>query len=142
MTEVKDIMTKNVATIDSKQSVLKAAEKMADLDVDYLVVISGDEVDGIVTETDIITKVIVRKKNPKIALVRDTMSSPIVAVHPLASLEEVAVIFNETGFRRLVVSSGNSLEGVISVEDLIAAETRFIQMLERYITVLKSRECM
>ncbi|RLI96173.1 MAG: CBS domain-containing protein [Candidatus Altiarchaeales archaeon] len=140
MTEIRDIMTKDVITINHNESVLKAAEMMSDLNIGCLVVEIDNKVCGIITERDIITKVICRNRNPKVTRVKEIMSSPLVTIHPLASLEDAVRIFNETGFKRLVVTSGDSLEGIVSTEDLIAAETRFIALLERYIQILKSRK--
>ncbi len=140
MTEIRDIMTKDVITINHNESVLKAAEMMSDLNIGCLVVEIDNKVCGIITERDIITKVVCRNRNPKVTRVKEIMSSPLVTIHPLASLEDAVRIFNETGFKRLVVTSGDSLEGIVSTEDLIAAETRFIALLERYIQILKSRK--
>jgi len=140
MTEIRDIMTEDVITINHNESVLKAAEMMSDLNIGCLVVEIDNKVCGIITERDIITKVVCRNRNPKVTRVKEIMSSPLVTIHPLASLEDAVRIFNETGFKRLVVTSGDSLEGIVSTEDLIAAETRFIALLERYIQILKSRK--
>jgi len=140
MAELKDIMVKDVVTIDSRESVLKAAEKMTDLDISGLVVEVDGEAAGMITEAGIISKVVCRKNDPATTEIRSVMSTPLVTIHPLASLEDAARVFNETGFKRLVVSSGDSLEGIISIDDLIAEETRFIQLLERYIQILKARK--
>ena len=118
---------------------MDTAEIMHDLNIGSLVVRVEGETNGIITERDIMGKVICKKLDPATTKVSDIMSSPLVTIHPLASLEEAAEIFNATGFKRLVVSSGDSVEGIISVEDLIAAETNFIEILEKYIHILKSK---
>ncbi|MEA1924966.1 MAG: CBS domain-containing protein [Candidatus Altiarchaeota archaeon] len=139
MADVKDVMVKEVITVDSRDTVLKAAELMSDYDVGCLVVEDGGEAAGAITESDIISKVVVRKKDPRITQVKDVMSSPLVTIHPLTSLEGAVEVFNETGYKRLAVSSGESLEGILSIEDLITEETKFIQVLEKYIEILKSK---
>jgi len=116
MTEIRDIMTKDVITINHNESVLKAAEMMSDLNIGCLVVEIDNKVYGIITERDIITKVVCRNRNPKVTRVKEIMSSPLVTIHPLASLEDAVRIFNETGFKRLVVTSGDSLEGIVSTD--------------------------
>ncbi|OYT27147.1 MAG: hypothetical protein B6U97_02300 [Candidatus Altiarchaeales archaeon ex4484_96] len=141
MAEVKDVMIKDVVTVDAVDTVLHAAEVMADNDVGSVVVELNGEAAGILTESDIISKVVVRKKDPKITQVKSVMSSPLVTIHPLSTLEEAVEVFNETGFKRLAVTSGDSLEGILSIEDLITEETRFIKVLERYIELLKARSC-
>ncbi len=139
MVDVKDVMVKDVVTVDSRDTVLKAAELMSDYDVGCLVVEDGGEAAGIITGSDVISKVVVRKKDPGITRVKEVMSSPLATIHPFTSLEEAVEVFNETGYKRLVVSSGESLDGILSIEDLITEETRFIQVLERYIEILKSK---
>jgi len=140
MVEVKEVMIKDVFGINSDESVLSAAEIMHEMKIGSLVVRVGDETKGIITERDILGKVICAKKDPATTKVEQIMSSPLVTIHPLASLEEAAEIFNATGFKRLVVSSGDSVDGILSIEDLIAAETTFIEILEKYIQILKAKQ--
>lgn len=141
MTEVKEIMRENVETIDAERTVLEAAEFMDDHDSDYLVVEEDEGIAGLITEGDMVSKVLVRRKDPSSVKVHEIMSSPLETIHPLSSLEDAAEKFNETGVRRLIVSSGEYLEGVVSTEDIVTAETRFIKVLERYIHLLQSQGC-
>lgn len=138
MALVTDIMTSDVVTVKSSETVFDAALRMAEHDMGCLVVTKNGEPGGTITQNDIVSKVICKRKDPSRVLVGEAMSSPLVAVHPLMELEELADTFNKTGLKRLGVVSSGQLEGIVSTEDLIAAETRLIKVLERYIELLKS----
>ena len=140
MALVKDIMTRDVATINSSDNVLNVALAMKKRDVSCLIVSKDNKAVGMITEQDITRRVICENKNPAETSVESVMSSPLIAVNPVMTLEEVAEILNKSGVKRLGVISANRLEGIITVTDVIAAETRLVKMLERYVRVLEAEE--
>lgn len=137
MALVKDIMKADVATIDGDDTILNAALGMKKRDVSCLIVSKEGKAFGMITERDIIRRVICEGRNPAETNVRAVMSSPLIAVNPLMTLEEAADVLNQSGVKRLGVVSANKLEGIVTATDLIVAETRLIKMLERYVQLLK-----
>ena len=79
MSKVKDLMTKDVITIDSEKTVLEAAELMSQKGVGDLIVMHSQIPVGIITERDIVRRV-VAKKTPLGTSVARIMSTPIIAV--------------------------------------------------------------
>ena len=87
MPSVKDIMTKNVVSICVDNSVFEAAELMTSKRVSCLVIMDGEAPIGIVTERDVVRRV-VAKKMPLDTKVSEIMSKSLITVNPDASLKE------------------------------------------------------
>ncbi|UCH71586.1 MAG: CBS domain-containing protein [Thermoplasmatales archaeon] len=115
---VKEIMTKNVITIGSNESVLNACKKYRSEKVGSLVVMDDDIIVGILTERDIIESLILINGDPKKAKVRDIMSRDIKTVHALAPLEKAAQIMKENNIKKLPVILNNEIVGIVTETDL------------------------
>jgi CBS domain-containing protein len=87
---VRDIMTRPVITADASLDVLNAAKKMGLANVGSLIVVSGSKPIGILTERDLVKKVISKATDPRTVSVGDVMSAPLVFIAPEASLREAA----------------------------------------------------
>ena len=77
--KVADIMTRFVEFIDAHASVKEAAELMGELDVGALPAGSEDQVEGVVTDRDILYRVVARGLDPGVVRVRDVLSRPVIA---------------------------------------------------------------
>ena len=82
----------------------------------------GREVVGIVTKTDILYKVLSQGKNPSKVRLEEIMTSPILAVDPESTVQEALSIMDKHTIRQIVVSSGSSVVGIISRDDLFERE--------------------
>lgn len=118
--KAKDIMTTEVVTIDPSATVAEAVALMKEKGLRALIVERTNEEDayGIVTETDIVYKVVARGLSPQSVLVREIMTKPCIVVNPDLSVENVARLFARAGIRRAPVIRERLL-GVISVTDII-----------------------
>jgi CBS domain-containing protein len=118
MAKVSEIMVKEVVTIDASKSVNEAAVLMDLRDVGCLLVEEGGKVKGIITERDIVRRVIALGVDPKKVRVADIMSSPLVVVEPDAMIEEAAKVMVTYKIRRLPVVKEGKLVGLITASDL------------------------
>lgn len=120
MLKAKDIMTENVATIRGSATVAEAVKLMRLKELRALIVEARNEDDayGIVTETDIVGKVVASGKNPKQVRVYEIMTKPCIVVNPDLSVEYVARLFAQTGIWRAPVIQGDLL-GIVSVTDIL-----------------------
>lgn len=118
--KAKDIMTTEVVTIEPSATVAEAVALMKEKGLRALIVERTNEEDayGIVTETDIVYKVVAQGLSPQSVLVREIMTKPCIVVNPDLSVENVARLFAMTGIRRAPVIR-EQLLGVISVTDII-----------------------
>ncbi|MBI2127034.1 MAG: CBS domain-containing protein [Thaumarchaeota archaeon] len=118
MSKVKDIMTKNVVTVEPEDRALNAAVKMREKGIGALMVVSKGSPVGILTERDLVRKVIAAKKDPKSTRVADIMSKPLVTTTPNTSVREAAKKMMINDVRRLPVVANGKLVGIITAADL------------------------
>ena len=124
MKKVKDIMTKAVVTIAGDAAVADAVKLMIDKHVRALVVEARGEDDayGIVTETDIVYKVLAYDKDPKVVKVHEIMTKPCVVVNPNLGVKYCARLFANVGIRRAPVIQ-QELLGIVTVTDILRKGT-------------------
>jgi CBS domain-containing protein len=118
MPTVKDIMTKSVATVNVNQTVFEAAELMSSKGISCVMVSDGDAPAGLVTERDIIGRIVAKKKSLE-TKVSEIMSKNLVTIDPEATLKEAARLMSTNKIRRLPVLKQNKLVGIVSASDFV-----------------------
>ena len=118
-------------------TVMQAIDKMNTKHVGAVLVVDADDVCGIFTERDVLTKVVGAAKAPTDILVSEVMTRNILTVDSNVSIRQAMQIMTEKRFRHLPVVNDNSVLGMISIGDLInfiakSQETQ-IRDLENYI---------
>jgi CBS domain-containing protein len=115
---IKDVMTQHVVTVDHQDSVFDAAEAMAhDPDAaGYVVILQQGTPIGIVTERDIVHKVIAQKQVPSNTHVESIMSRPLITIDPDADFLTAPELMQEHNVSKLVVVKDNILYGVITAK--------------------------
>jgi CBS domain-containing protein len=127
---VREAMSSPVVTVDEDQSVVKAAEIMSHNRIGAIIVESGDgQPVGIVTERDLVYRVIANDTVPREISVKEVMSSPLRTVGPDTSLEDAMALMNKANVRRLGVIYKGNLEGVISDKDIIRIMPTMIEIV-------------
>jgi len=116
MPTVRDFMTTNVITIDVQRSVLEAAKLMHQQDVGDLVVMEGVVAKGIVTERDLVRRVMAQRKSLE-TKVSEVMSDPLITIEEEASIRDAARKMIKYKIRRLPVTKKNVLVGIIATSD-------------------------
>ncbi len=119
--------------------VYEALKLMAEKDVGALLVLeSGADLVGIISERDYARKVILKGKSSLDTPVREIMSRPVTAVAPQQTVEECMAVMTEKRVRHLPVLVSDRVVGIVSIGDLVKAsldEKDFlIRQLENYIT--------
>ncbi|MEA2571113.1 MAG: hypothetical protein QOI24_3114 [Acidobacteriota bacterium] len=120
---VRDIMTPNPSTVSEKDSVRDAARIMADQDTGVVPVVNGRKVVGLITDRDIVVRLVAAGKDPASANVRDAMTSSVRSVRDDSSVDDALKLMSNAQIRRVpVVNESDELVGIVSVRD-IATET-------------------
>ena len=116
MPTVKDLMTKNVVTIDVNKTVVEAAALMSENDIGDLIVMDNNTPVGIVTERDFVRRVLAEGKSAD-SKVSDVMTRPLKVIDPDAPIKEAARRMVNKKIRRLPVIKDNKLVGIITAAD-------------------------
>lgn len=139
----------SVLTIAPGATVLDAARTMNQYRVGCLVVAEGPVdatgqatavtgLDGIITERDLLTRVLAKEREPARTLVSEVMSKRVITCKPNTPLEEVRKVMRDEHIRHMPVLDGGWVVGVLSIGDLNMAESvtlsHTIETLEAYIT--------
>jgi len=127
---VKDLMRSPVRTVSDGETVDKAAQIMAEYKIGSVVVLdmAGRPI-GIVTERDLVRRVLARKLSPSKVKVRDVMSSPLITVSPRATVDQAARKMGKLGIRKLVVVDRGKMVGIITSRELIEATPMFFDII-------------
>lgn len=141
MATVRDMIRKKgsvIFTITPEATVFQALDLMAKHNIGALLVMTGDEINGIVSERDCIRKVDVIGRNAKDTKISEIMTSDVITVEADQPLEECMGLMIDRNIRHLPVCEGKKLLGVVSVRDVlkevIEVQQMMLSQLERYIT--------
>lgn len=118
---VKEIMTKNVVTIDASASVFDACMMYKEEKVGCLVVIDNETCVGIVTERDLIERSICQHQNPEKTKVSEIMSKNIKIVYALDTVEKALETMKQYKIKKLPVISSEKVVGIITITDVAEA---------------------
>jgi CBS domain-containing protein len=120
MTTLRDLVKdRKVYSIDAGRTVLEAARFMMEHNVGALPVLRNGELAGIVSERDIMNRVVAVGRTPGTTEIAEVMTANPRAVAADESIEECLFIMREFGFRHLPIVEGKELKGVVSLRDLL-----------------------
>lgn len=118
MGKVRDIMGKNVITINQDASCLDAANVLKEKDISFLVVLKAKDPVGIITERDLVRKIVAQDKKSSDIPIAKIMSKKFRWVEPSTEIEDAVQKMLNNNVRRLIVLEGSNLAGVITQTDL------------------------
>jgi len=116
---IRDVMTSNPTTVEPSTPVLEAAKVMKQQDVGPVPVTDGDRLVGVVTDRDIVLRVVADGKDPQSTTVGEIASSDLVTVDPQQNLDEALRLMAQHQVRRLpVVEEDGKLVGILAQADI------------------------
>ena len=119
MQKLRDIMTRDVEMITSKATVQEAAKKMQDLNVGALPVFDGDNLTGMLTDRDLVMRVLAEGRNPKTVTVSEAISKDVVFCFEDDGVDKASQLMAQHQIRRLpVMSSTKRLVGIVTLGDV------------------------
>lgn len=122
MSTAREIMTPNAECVNADETVLDAAEKMARLDVGSLPICgSDDRLKGMLTDRDIVVKVLAQGKEPTSCLAGELAQGEAVTIGADDEAEEILRTMASHKVRRLPVIDGHRLVGMVALADVARA---------------------
>lgn len=115
---IQDLARENVVQAAPETGVPELARRMREENVGSVVITDGDAPAGIVTDRDLVTRVLADESDPSEQTAEDLMSTDLRTVGPDAGFYEAAEAMSESGVRRLPVSTDDELVGIITADDL------------------------
>src|SRR6201997_2863318 len=110
---------RRVYSIEATRTVLEAARCMMEHNVGALPVLRNGDLAGILSERDIMNRVVAVGRTPGTTAVYEVMTANPRAVHADESIEECLFIMREFGFRHLPIVEGKELKGLVSLRDVL-----------------------
>lgn len=120
MGQVRDIMEKNVITIEHDKTALDAAKIISEKDISFLVIIENDIPLGVLSEKDFVRKLAAENRQASNTPISEIMSYKFRWVEPSTPIEDAVQKMLNNNIRRLLVLDNGKLIGVITQTDLAA----------------------
>jgi len=118
MGQIRDIMEKNVVTIEDDKTALDAAHLISEKDVSFLVIMKNNTPIGVLSESDFVKRLAADDKKASEVIVSEIMSSNFRWVEPETEIEDAIQKMLNNNVRRLVILDNSKLAGVITQTDL------------------------
>jgi CBS domain-containing protein len=118
MPSVKDIMTKDVVTIGADKTVFEAAALMSEKSLGCLPIIINGYPVGIITERDIVRRIVAKRASLDTKLV-EVMTKSLITVDPDTSIKEAARLMSKNKIHRLPVLKKSQLVGIVVASDFV-----------------------
>jgi CBS domain-containing protein len=129
--KVGDIMVKEVVTIDENFSVKEAADIMNKFEIGCLIGVRRGKAMGILTERDVLKRVVAEGKDASKMKVKEAMSSPLVVAEPNMDLAEAVKLMFQMKIKKLPVVEGKRLVGLVSLTDIARFQPQMITILRQ-----------
>ncbi len=121
MLSVETLMKQELVTAGAATSVADAARRMQEAKVGAVLVVEGARLTGIVTERDVLTRVVAEGRDPASTQIGTVATQPVVSVALDASLRQCAETLRDRGVRHLPVVDGEKPVGILSARDFFDA---------------------
>lgn len=125
--DVAEIMSADVASVGAEGTVAEAAQIMSSRSISCIIVTDRNGVAGILTEKDLLKRVIALHKDPTRTRVKDVMSFPVTSIPPSYSVFSAGRTMDAKHVHRLAVMEGKKLHGIVAQTDVFRAAARKVQ---------------
>ncbi|MFH0862099.1 MAG: CBS domain-containing protein [Candidatus Altiarchaeota archaeon] len=116
---LKDIKNSTIFRIDKTQTVYEAAKLMREKNISSVIALDKNTIAGIMTERDIVQKVICQDMNPKETKIEEIMTSPVPSIDIGKTLVDAARTMRQLKANELLVTEGREVKGIISEHDIV-----------------------
>jgi CBS domain-containing protein len=130
--KVRDVMVKNLITVGAETTVKEAAKLMNKHEIGCLVVMKREKPVGIVTERDMLKRVLLKSKDPKKTKVSKIMSKPLVVGEPQTDIRDAVRLMVEGEIKRLPVVEDGHVLGLVTFTDIVRSSAYFEHVISSF----------
>ena len=126
---VRDVMTKDVKVIGPDSSVHQVVAAMNKYNIGSIIVVKDDRPDGVISERDILRRVVEPCLSPETITAKQIMTSPVITISESASVDEVIKLMAEKRVRKIPVMKKDKIVGIITYTDVLSKVLSIISIL-------------
>jgi CBS domain-containing protein len=130
MVLVRDIMSKDVKVVRPDSSVKEVVANMNKFNIGSIVVVEGGKPVGVISERDILRRVVEPCLEPEALTARQVMTSPVVTIKETATIDEAAKLMAKKKVRKIPVMSKQKLVGIVTFTDIVNKVLTTLSILE------------
>ena len=130
---VRDIMSKDVKVVGADSSVKEVVAAMNKFNIGSIVVVQSERPVGVISERDILRRVVEPSLAPATLTARQVMTSPVFTIRETATVDEAAKLMAKKRVRKLPVMSKEELVGIVTFTDIVNAVLTMISILEELV---------
>jgi CBS domain-containing protein len=131
---VKDVMTREIIAIPPDETIESAAITMTHYGISSLIIRGETSVLGILTERDVLTRVVAQGEDPKNINVKDVMTSELISVKPETSIDEASELMLKNRIKKLPImdtDQPNRVLGILSLTDIALVKPQLIKDIKK-----------
>ena len=129
--KVRDVMVREVITVDEDSSVKEAIDIMNEFQIGSLIVLEKGKAKGIVTERDFLRRVLAEAKDVINTKVKEIMTFPLVFVESITDLDAAVKLMFQNKIKKLAVIDANKLVGIVTLTDIARVQPQMMRMLKQ-----------
>jgi CBS domain-containing protein len=111
-------MSTDINVFENESTVDKVVQTMSDCDVDYVIVVQSRKPTGIITERDVIVRMLTQGLDPRVVIARAIYTNPLVTIEETATAEEAANLMKEWKIKHLPVTRDGRIAGMLNYLDI------------------------
>lgn len=132
---IKEVMNRDVIAAKPEMSVREAAKVMSKYHIGSLIVLEEEKIAGIITEGDILRKVIVEGKDLDETRIKEIMTENVITITPDKTIDDAVKIMTEKKIKKLPVVDNDKLIGIITASDIMVVEPKLIEAIAGLISL-------
>ncbi|MDH5634317.1 MAG: CBS domain-containing protein [Candidatus Bathyarchaeota archaeon] len=126
--QTRDIMVSKVITIKKDSTVKEAVRLMNEHEIGCLVVTENKKAIGILTERDLLKRVLAKSQDPSETKVEEVMSTPLISVQPNVEIGDVSRIMFQKNIKKMPIVRNEKLLGLVTLTDILRIQPQLIRM--------------
>lgn len=137
---IEEIMDDKPVCVDKGITVSMLAEIMSKKNVEAAIIVEGERPIGIVTEKDLLSKVLAKNRNPESLKAEEIMTTPLITVSPKEDILSAMKKMLKNNIRRLVVVDKGKVVGIVTVSDILRITPSLIELIQEKSSISVNNE--